>query len=469
MEVFFIIIIAVFGFGILVFFHELGHFLTAKIFGVKVETFAIGWGPKIFGFKYKETTYQISAFPIGGFCQFKGDNVSAEDAPEACDPDSFYGTASWKRLLIAFAGPFMNFLIAVIMFSLMFLGSQDTQKIPNKLLLIDDVYEKFGLEYEHSPAYSGGLRSGDIVIAVNNKPIRYYEDLTRKMIYNGKKPLTMTVLRDETTDGSVKQVRKLLNISPQWDPSQMKAIVGVYYYLEPIVANAGENKLAQYMKLQNGDKILAVNGDNKVITDIYINQIIGNNFSRETEIVFKVQRGDEVFDTTLVCNEVNHHIDSKDCYLEFDIPQVHIPGKNIFAATWEGIKQSADVVAMSAIGLHSMIFMPKKNVSRQLGGPIRIGQMIGQATVSGFKTSVGSGIRNFFYVISVISLALGFFNLLPLPAVDGGHILLCLIEIVIRRKLKLKVLYYINLIGLGLLVLLSLVIAYIDISNLMHM
>ena len=163
------IIVAVIGFGILVFFHEGVHCIVAKLFGVKVETFAIGWGPKLIGFTKGGTSYQISVFPIGGFCKFKGDEAIDESDESVRDPDSFYGTASWKRLLIAFAGPFMNFLIAVIMFSFLSMCSTDMQKPDSRILLIDDVQAKYGEVTEHSPAFEGGLQSGDKIIAINGE------------------------------------------------------------------------------------------------------------------------------------------------------------------------------------------------------------------------------------------------------------------------------------------------------------
>ena len=461
------IIVAVIGFGILVFFHEGGHFIVAKLFGVKVETFAIGWGPKLIGFTKGGTSYQISVFPIGGFCKFKGDEAIDESDESVRDPDSFYGTASWKRLLIAFAGPFMNFLIAVIMFSFLSMCSTDMQKPDSRILLIDDVQAKYGEVTEHSPAFEGGLQSGDKIIAINGKPVNYYEELTKTMIYNGRKPIVFTIVRSQTDEfGKMTEAKHDITVQPRWDASQMKAVIGVYYYLDPIVAYAKDNKLAQYMNLADGDIIVSIDGDNENITDVYINQFLQRHFGENTTAIFGVNRGDTYFETPIVFDEINHIISLDDCWLNFNVPIVHIPGKLPHAALWDGLCQSGDVIAMSAIGLHSLIFKPKSNIQNQVGGPIRIGAMIGEATISGFKSNFADGVRNFTYIISVISLALSFFNLLPFPAVDGGHIVLCLYEMIVRRKLKLKVLYIINLVGFAVLIVLSIVVAYIDVSNL---
>ena len=220
------------------------------------------------------------------------------------------------------------------------------------------------------------------------------------------------------------------------------------------------------MNLADGDIIVSIDGDTENITDVYINQFLQRHFGENMTAIFGINRGDTYFETPIVFDEINHIISLDDCWLNFSVPIVHTPGKLPHAALWDGLCQSGDVIAMSAIGLHSLIFMPKKNVQNQVGGPIRIGAMIGEATISGFKSNFADGVRNFTYIISVISLALSFFNLLPFPAVDGGHIVLCLYEMIVRRKLKLKVLYIINLAGFAVLILLSIIVAYIDVSNL---
>jgi regulator of sigma E protease len=113
-----------------------------------------------------------------------------------------------------------------------------------------------------------------------------------------------------------------------------------------------------------------------------------------------------------------------------------------------------------------MIFKPKKDFSKQVGGPIRIGEIIGKLTYEGFKDGIWNGLRNFFSIVSYISLALAFFNLLPLPAVDGGHIILNIYEILTRKQISLKVLSVINFVGFAILITLSIMVAFLDVSSL---
>ena len=151
--------------------------------------------------------------------------------------------------------------------------------------------------------------------------------------------------------------------------------------------------------------------------------------------------------------------------MPFYYPERVVKGVNPLFALVKGFESSNEIIQLSAIGLYSLIFKPKKNIQNQLGGPIRIGYYIGMTTIDGFKESFYMGLRNFLSIISYISLALAFFNLLPLPAVDGGHIILNLYEMITRKPLSLKVVYIINMIGFVVLISLALIIAYFDIFN----
>ncbi|HOF00511.1 MAG TPA: RIP metalloprotease RseP [Spirochaetota bacterium] len=458
MELFLVVVIAVLGFGILVFFHELGHFLTAKLFKIKVEKFAIGWGPAVVGFQGKETYYQLSVFPVGGFCKFKGDEMSRDFEEKARDKDSFYGVSPVKRLLVAFSGPFMNYIIAVIFLSLMSLGSYKEIKIPNKILLVEDYLSKFGVVELETPAKRGGLRSGDVIVQMNDKKIESYEDINKYMVFNGKKPVEITVERD----GNFEK----FTVNPEWDPSQMKAIVGVYYYLDPIIKIKTDKALANYLKLQDNDKIIGIDDDYEHITDIVVNNFLQTNFALKKSAILRVKRGDENIDVIIEFNKLNRYLTREECYLDFQLPEVVVGGKNIFGAIADGFRSSNEIISISAIGLYSMIFKPKKDFSKQVGGPIRIGEIIGKLTYEGFKDGIWNGLRNFFSIVSYISLALAFFNLLPLPAVDGGHIILNIYEILTRKQISLKVLSVINFVGFAILITLSIMVAFLDVSSL---
>jgi regulator of sigma E protease len=452
------ILTAIIGFGILVFFHELGHFLMAKAFKIKVEVFSLGWGPKLIGFQGKETYYQIAWVPIGGFCKFKGDEMTDNIENMSKDPESFYGAKPYKRLIVAFFGPFMNYLIAILFLIILALGTYKEIFIPNQIVLKDDI-ETSKIP---SPAKKGGLLTGDIITKINNADITSYEDIKKFMYLSGNQnELIIQVKRNNEL--------KTLKIAPEWNPEQLMSILGVYYYLEPVIKYDKENLLIKYLGLKDKDKIVGINDDYSNITNIKVHTFLASKFGNNEKAVLHIKRGEEVIDKEIVFNEINHEMGKNNFFLPFAYPERVVKGKNIIEASKEGFVKSNEIIQMSAIGLYSLIFKPKKNVQNQIGGPVRTGYYIGQSTIEGFKEGIYTGVRNFISIIAYISLALAFFNLLPIPAVDGGHIILNLYEIITRKPISIKVIYTINMIGFTLLIGLTFLVLFFDVSFLSNL
>ena len=570
------IIIAVIGFSILVFFHELGHFLVAKLFKIKVETFSVGMGPAIVGFRRGDTYYQIGAVPFGGFCKFKGEEI-ADDLPARFsmkiyqdilekikdegnkevlinsfkknipdkirkeefenlfssirgnvdvelmkraytydddlrayyliddltdenedriyriieennkdllfysiksgidekvkkkitkiissvkkiytlrDRDSFYGAPPAKRLAVAFFGPFMNYIIAIIFLSLLAMGTHKELYYPAKIMLVDDDFTS--ANKKESPAKKGGLKSGDIIKKIDGVEVSTFQDISLQ-VYDKKGPLDITLERDGMF------LNKTIN--PEWDPEQLKYIIGIFSYLEPIIDDNPKNILQKELGLKKGDIIVGIDGkyENWSITNVML--FLTNNFSSAKKSVLHVKRDDKIIDIPIVFNEINHRVSQKDFYLNFYYPERIIEGKGFGRAFISGFKEANGIIKMTVVGLYSLIFKPKKNVRNQVGGPIMIGYFIGNATVAGFKESFYAGVRQFFSIISYISLALAFFNLLPIPALDGGYIIMNLYEIVARRSISMKLVYRLVMIFFTILITLSIFVTFMDISK----
>ncbi|HOJ64484.1 MAG TPA: site-2 protease family protein [Spirochaetota bacterium] len=460
MELILTVIFAVIGFGILVFFHELGHFIAAILFKIKVEVFAIGWGPALFKFTIKGVDFKLCAFPIGGFCKFKGDELDENYEKVSEDPDSFYNAKPYKRLIIAFSGPFMNYIIALLFLSFLVMLPHKEIAIPPKIYLVDDYNTKFSnntTNDKETPAKKYGLKTGDLIIKMNKKEIKSYDQLTKFMFFNGKKPVNIKVNRD---DNIIE-----LKVTPEWDPYQLKAILGVYYYQIPVIKYSETNKLIRYLDLRENDIIIGLDNDFEDITDIVVDKYLNQYFASNKIGIIHIKRGDKIIQKEIDFSKINNYISKDELRLDFHYPEVPIKGKNIFAALKDGFVASNEAIAISAIGLYSFIFKPKKNIERQIGGPIKIANIIGTVTISGFKESLIEGIRNFFTIVSYISLALAFFNLLPIPAVDGGHIVLNIYEIIRKKRLSIKVLQRINLIGFAILITLAIVVSIMDVSS----
>ena len=571
----FSLLLAILGFGFLVFIHELGHFLVAKLFGVKVECFSIGMGPKVFGFKIGDTLYQIGAIPMGGFCQFKQDalkddlpetltekkfclltkmlkgkvsdetltkfykkmppkTISAteflkltedkENRPDAeslfdCyeqdgdvfvlrkdltekdifvsleylesfkkyefeyylnddgfvntkerkdfinvvyksmdlrslrDADSFFGVHPFKRLLVAFAGPFMNYLFAIILFSLVFIGARKEVIIPNRILLSDDVGRE---ESTVSPAKKAGLLSGDKIISVNNHPINSFSELTEEMMLAGtRSKLNVKVERN----GEI----LAFQVQPEWDKNTMRPLLGVYFYQEAVVDRIEESELAKSLGLRNGDKITAIGGERDLISTVFVERYLTQLWETKADGTLTILRDNEEIDVNINVNQ----FEQKDIFLPYYFEIREVKGKNWFAALGEGFKESNKLIRMTALSTYALIAKPKGDISEQVGGPIKIGYLMKNIADAGFSSSFIEGMRNFFLVLANISLALAFFNLLPLPALDGGYIVMSVVEMVMRKPVKMRYVYVLNFVALMLLMSLGLLVAVMDIFYIM--
>lgn len=571
----FSLLLAILGFGFLVFIHELGHFLVAKLFGVKVECFSIGMGPKVFGFKKGDTVYQIGAIPMGGFCQFKQDALKddlpeiltekkfrllvsilnskisdeklakfykklppqtiesakfleltkdKENRPDAeclfdCyeqndnvyvrkkdlsdkdifvlleylesvgihefeyhlddkgfanekerkdfinlvykamnlrklrDLDSFFGVHPFKRLLVAFAGPFMNYLFAIILFSLVFVGARKEVIIPNKILLSDDVGRE---EASISPAKKAGLLSGDKIISVNNHVIDSFSDLTEEMMLAGTRSKLKVVV-----DRNGEKLE--FQVLPEWDKNTMRPLLGVYFYQEPLIDRAEESKLAKFLDLQNGDKITAIGGKRDLISTVFVERYLMNLWETKTAGTLTVLRNNTEFDIDINVN----NFEQKNIFLPYYFEIREMKGKNWFAALGESFKESNKLIKMTALSTYALIAKPKGDISEQVGGPIKIGYLMKNIADAGFSNSFIEGMRNFFLVLANISLALAFFNLLPLPALDGGYIVMSVVEMVMRKPVRMRYVYILNFATLVLLMGLGLLVAVMDIFYIM--
>lgn len=198
----------IFVFGLLITSHELGHFVTAKLSGIKVLEFAIGMGPKIFGFKKGETSYSLRLFPIGGYVKMLGEEGDSND------PRAFCNQNPWKRLIVIIAGAFMNFVIAIILFAIIAYNAGVVRPIISEV--------EVGL-----PAYNAGVKVNDRIIEVNNKKVKTWEDFIIEISENKEKPIDLTIKRDNSI--------KTITVTPVYSEDRGKYIIGIV----PTVQKAG--------------------------------------------------------------------------------------------------------------------------------------------------------------------------------------------------------------------------------------
>ena len=393
--------------GILILVHEFGHFIVAKAFGVKVEVFSIGFGPPLIRKKWGETVYQIALLPLGGYVKMYGE----EDTPEARqDPRSFYAKPPWQRILIAFAGPLFNFLFAILAFWVVYLSPQQVPKY---------IFEppKVGYVEPKSPAAEVGLKEGDLIVAVNGVKVHSWEQLDELLREDTGKEVTLTVKRDG----------KLIQLKVKLSYDLLKKGLGILPYLPPVVGKVEKGSPAAQVGLKPGDRILEVNGV-KVHSWWDLPQLIQQSGGKPIKLT--VERNGKIFTLTVVPKAVKLPNGKVRYILGISAP---VEYKEIHHSPLEALKLAIDrtwfLTVMTVKVLWGLI---TGQVSvKTLGGPLAIAGFAGEAAKL--------GIIPFIAAMGTLSVQLALFNLIPLPLLDGGLILLFLIEWITGRPIPNKV------------------------------
>lgn len=340
--------------GGLIFFHELGHFCVARLFGVGVANFSLGFGPKVAGFRRGRTDYKISAIPLGGYVQMVGEQPGAEMPPGFTDEDSFVLKPAWKKMLIVLAGPCSNFLLAILIYWVVFWVAGQPALKPVVGGVLDD-----------TPAAEAQLQTGDEITAIDGQPIAYWSEMVEIITGSGGQSVTLTVLRD----GDLFD----LQLTPR---------------LRTRTTIFGEEEQVP---------------------------MIGVQASQEVVIIPKGP-----------ATALGSALDK----------------------TWADLK----LTAQSVVKIVERI-VPLD----QVGGPILIAQVVGKSAQQGLVSVLA--------LAAFISVNLGLFNLLPIPVLDGGHILFFAVEMVTGKPLSPKLQAVTIRVGLTLLLGLIVLVVYNDIAR----
>lgn len=347
----------VFVLGLLIFFHELGHFLLARVFGVGVETFSLGFGPRLTGFRRGETDYRISLIPLGGYVKLIGEDPDLEVPPEDQER-SFSLKSPWKRMGIVAAGPIFNFLLAWFIYWGIIFAQGQMYFLP-----------KVGQVQVESPAQGAGIRPGDLIVAVEGRPIHYWYELVA---------MVSRVKPGDTVSLSIRRDGRIVELQVRPEVKITKNIFG------------------EEVKIPRIGIISAMSG-------------------------VRVQKG---FGESALL----------------------------------GLEKTWQLVSLTVEGLIKMVerVIPFDNI----GGPIMIAQLVGE--------QAQQGLADLLALTALISINLGLLNLLPIPVLDGGHILFNLLEIICRRPLSAEVRFWAVRVGMSFLLALMGLAVYNDLYRLIH-
>ena len=429
-------IIAILVFGFLIFIHEFGHYIFARIFKVTITEFSIGMGPKLLWYDSKKTgiKYAISAIPFGGYVAMVGEDGESED------PNAFNKKPAWQRLIITVAGAAINIIAGVIAITILasFTNLGDTT--------VNDFYKNI---YEVS-SYDSGLRVGDEIVWVDGKSVETSTELYEAIQTKGHEPLEIKVIRDgkTVTLEDVKfPIMERSNgeqvVLVDFNVEGTKNIVTLFYRSVYEVSSSDSG-------LEKGDKVIKVDGKRVRNLDALSYEIMRKGY--EPIDITVIRNGEEKTIENVVF-PVSEEQGQKFGLLDFQVRRIE---KNFFKVIGYSISKSALIVRMCWESIIDLI--TGRYTLSAVSGPVGISQAIGSAANEGFLSLLS--------IVGLISINLGVMNLLPLPALDGGRLGMILAEMITRKKIPTKIEATINAVGLAVLLGLSAVIMVKDIFGL---
>lgn len=441
-----LLVFPVLGFLILV--HELGHFVTAKLFGIKVKEFGFGFPPRAFGFRYGETIYSINWIPLGGFVRMLG-----EDDPDEQDEDmspgdrsrTFASQSVLKRIIVLSAGSFMNLLTPIVIFTVIFMTPQDT--------VIGDA--RIGAVAPGSPAEAAGLRGGDVIVKVGGKTIDNHVDLQQEILlrlgakteFEVKKAVAITGRGASAGFGSSGDFSGIetVEIVPRVNPPKLKVVETV----------TNPEKEVSLSEARSYDDTLGLS--NKLVQGSTTLTVVGNNI--------------EDIDTQKEISLVDARRVDPTVGLENELTQGSI-GVTIATVNQDTVKRSHAIwnaIPMAFGEVRDVILLTKNGLERWIAGGDNPGLTgpIGIARVTGVVAE--AGISPIFQLMAVLSISLGVINILPIPALDGGRLMFVIIEWVRRgKRLSPQREGLVHLVGFAVLISLIALVSFFDIVNLLN-
>jgi regulator of sigma E protease len=416
--------------GVLVFVHELGHFLMARWHGVRVLTFSLGFGPKLAKVKRGDTEYAISAIPLGGYVKMAGENPEDQRTGSS---DEFLSKSKWQRFQILIMGPAMNLALAVILMAVVLMQGAQVPSYEDEPVVVGKVEAG-------SAAERAGLQSGDVILAVNDEEVPTWNRFFLTIGTKADRDVQLRVLRD----GAEQRITARPAGQGRFQVGELGVLPDVYPSVSAVVPGSPAEKAG----LKARDVIVAINNERMVFSNDVV-QVITKNVDRPVELrirrdgveqsytVTPAQDGDRVRVGIDIANETT----------------TFRPGPlEAFGLSVQRNIEFSGLILKTLWGLVVGETSPK-----QLMGPVGIAQLSGESAQQGWVT--------LFALMASISLNLGLLNLMPVPVLDGGHILIMGLEAIARRDFSIQVKEKMFLVGFMLLMALMVTVIYNDLTR----
>jgi regulator of sigma E protease len=446
--------------GILIFAHELGHFLAARWMNVKVLKFSLGFGPKLIGRKVGDTEYLVSAFPLGGYVKLLGEeaeggeSANAEGAEVSSPEDrnrSFSIQPVWKRAVIVGAGPLFNFVLAYLIFVVM-LASDYVMYVPTFASLLPNI-ESVAVD---SPAEQGGMKPGDKVVAINGREVSSRNQMLEIISERPEEPLDIDVERG----------KRVIRLSIVPERKMVKTFEGEEVEIgrigvespPPVVGSVVGDSPAGKAGFKPGDRIVSIDG-RSLSTWAQVTEVI--YASPGKALAVEVERGRDRItlsvtpETTKIEEPGGGSIEIGQIGIILKSRGIEIQSANILHAAYKGVEATYAWTELTVVGI-GMLITGQLSLDN-IGSPIMIAQVSGSAA--------SQGALSLFMFIGMLSINLGIINMIPIPPLDGGHLMFFSIEAVQARPVSERKREIAQQVGIVLLILLMLRAFYNDIDR----
>jgi regulator of sigma E protease len=420
--------------GFMILIHEFGHYAAAKYFGVRVEVFSIGFGKRLLGFTRGETDYRISAIPLGGYVKMSGENPMDKRSD---DPGEFLNHPRWQRFVVAIAGPAMNIMLAVALLTGVYMVHYEYPAVLDEPAVV-------GWVNANTPAEKAGIQKGDRIVQVDDIQNPNWEQVDVKDALSPNQPLKFSILRD----GKISE--KTLTPEP-FGPNQYGSMGWVPQEPSVILTTVEPGMPADKAGLKIGDQILTANGQEIPALEALV-QLLNRTKDQPLELIVlrNGQKKNFTVKPTLAPGGASQEV-------RYRIGIASIPTKVVKLNFADALKRSlSDNKKSSFLILELLRKMAEHKVSmKQVDGPIGIGSAVGAAARE-------DGWSPLLLITAAISLNLGIMNLLPIPILDGGVILLLFIESLMQKEISLPIKERIYQAAFVFLVLFAVMVIYND-------
>jgi regulator of sigma E protease len=404
--------------GIIVLVHELGHFIAARLMKVRVETFSFGFGKRLFGKKFGETDIRLSLIPLGGYVKMSGEEDYEAKNPK---PYEFQAKNRAQKVFILIMGPAMNFILAFFILTIINIGGVEVARYKSEPPVI-------GYVEKDSPAKKAGLKSGDLILSIAGEKIPDWQNLELTL---GSNPNENLAVRYERA-GKVEQVVLRVGVMTRENLNP----AGIYWRYKTVIRSVEKGKPADAGGMKTGDIVLKINGEDVSFFEVK-DMIMG---SPGEPLTFLVQRGDELVHLKIIPEMAGEEV-KIGIGLNIYTPTT-MENFGLFRAVGRSFEEMVRMTVMTVSAI-------KKLITGKIN-PKHVSSLIDIAEVS--QEAFKSGMPNFFLLIAFLSLHIGLLNLLPIPVLDGGHLLIYTIESIIRRDISAKLKIVLMNIGFFLLV-----------------